>query len=86
MLGVAIKIHNIIQGWHGWAFDSVEAEQLARQRARICGECEFAVEGIIPSFMDDKVEEIKGLECAKCNCPLSTLLRAPDANCKINKW
>lgn len=85
-INVLDKLNNIIRGWKGYIWETNESKSLALKRAVVCDGCEFAEWGLIPQFMDDEVKQIKGLQCAKCSCPLSTLLRSPDSKCEEGKW
>ena len=80
------KINNILIGWKNVVFESKEIEQMARSRAIKCAKCEHAVTGWIAVMIEDSIEDIEGLKCGKCDCPLSALLRSPDSKCKLNKW
>ena len=80
------KLNNILQGWKNYAFESKEIESMAKARAVECAKCELAVYGLVSSLVDDRIEDIKGLKCSMCDCPLSGLLRAPDEKCKLDKW
>jgi hypothetical protein len=80
------KLQNIVDGWKGYLFHDAEAKKLAESRAVKCSQCEFCVYGIVPKFMDDEVKKIKGMVCDKCNCPLSTKLRAKEEVCPIGLW
>ena len=80
------KLNNIIRGWSNYIFESAEVKSLAQKRAIECAKCPNAVWGLVPQFLEDDVKEIKGLKCALCECPLSTLLRSPDSKCEAGKW
>jgi len=82
------KLNNILVGWKGYIWESPQVEALAKERALQCSNCEFAKVGIVTQFLKDDVKEIEGLYCDRCvgKCPLSTLLRSLEANCKEGKW
>ena len=80
------KFRTIINGWTNYINSNPAIELMAMERAKVCGKCEHAKEGMIAQFMDDEVKQIKGLECALCMCPLSTKLRAVEETCLIDKW
>lgn len=80
------KLANIIQGWKNYLFESKDIEDLAIERAHFCAKCPFAEEGIVPDLIDDRIEDVQGMVCNKCYCPLSAKLRSPEESCPIGKW
>lgn len=80
------KLNNIVKGWKNYIFPSSEIEILAAKRAITCASCSHAVEGRFEIIEDKRIEEIKGMGCDMCLCPLSTKLRSPEEECPINKW
>lgn len=80
------KLHNILQGWKNYVFESKEIESMAKSRAIECAKCDNAVYGWVAAFVDDGLKDIQGLKCGLCDCPLSGLLRSPESQCKENKW
>lgn len=86
MLGIAKKLQLIVSGWKNYGFESDAIRSMARTRAMVCADCDSAVFGMIPQFLDDEVKEIKGLKCEQCDCPLSTKLRAEGSICPMSKW
>ena len=80
------KLNRIIQGWTNYIWESHDIRLMAEQRAVECSGCENALYGKVLSFLDDDVKEIEGMYCGLCDCPLSTLLRSPESQCKINLW
>ena len=82
------KLSNIIAGWTNLAFPSVEVEQLARKRAEVCASCPFSqyVGGIHTVVVDNKTQNIRGMKCLKCGCPLSAKVRSPHDSCPIGNW
>lgn len=74
-------------GWKNYVFENPEIEAMAKQRAEICAGCDHANEGwIAKPLPDGKLQEIEGMICDLCDCPLSTMLRSQDEKCKKNKW
>ncbi len=79
------RIYNILQGWK--RFYNEDATDEDRRRAEICKECEHATVGTYEKLMKDfELKEVQGLKCGKCNCPLSTKIRAKNEHCPIGKW
>lgn len=60
--------------------------ELSTERAEVCKGCEFKKEGLIPIFLNSKIEEINGFECEKCGCPLATKIFAKDKKNICDKW
>ena len=83
MLG---KLQNILSGWRGYIWESPATRLMAESRALNCATCEHAEHGVVISFLNDEVKEIKGMKCGLCDCPLSALLRSPNEKCKLDKW
>lgn len=80
------KLNEIYEGWKNYIFPNVETLKLAEARAKVCATCPHAVEGLISTFLDDDIVDVKGLECGLCSCPLSTKIRSPKSKCEANKW
>lgn len=79
-----MKILNIIQGWKAYLLE--EENELAKERATECKKCEFAVVGTFETILKDTIEEIQGLKCKRCGCPLCAKLRSKNETCPENKW
>lgn len=83
------KLSAILEGWKNYAFKSPEIEKMAKQRAEICSNCDYAdpEHPIRALVMPEKaIAEIKGMACTLCGCPLSTKLRVPFERCPDKKW
>lgn len=79
------QISSIYKGWKKYLNGSVT--ELERSRAYKCKECPEAVVGTYEKLMPDfELEEIKGLKCNQCGCPLSTKLRSKDERCPLGQW
>lgn len=79
------RVYNIKNGWKNYL--KSENNQLAKQRAKHCKKCPFAVVGMLERFLPDySIEEIQGLKCNKCGCPLSAKLRSENEKCPIGNW
>ncbi len=79
------RIGNILKGWKNFASKTEITEATAKMRALVCGQCPNAKEGMLLTFMNDSLKEIKGHYCAACGCPLSAKLRSDDT-CPEGKW
>jgi hypothetical protein len=86
MLGIALKLGQIVSGWKNYLWDSKEAKELAIKRAVFCANCEHGQKMKVLEFMDDDVKEIEAMACELCKCPLSAKLRSPDEKCDLGKW
>lgn len=76
---------NIIKGWSAYLFGN--NPDYVIERALICKDCPSAVVGSYEKFMpDDTLQEVQGLKCGECKCPLSTKLRSKNENCPLGKW
>lgn len=64
------KINEIIEGWKNVVFPNNYTENVAYNRASICGRCEHYDKG----------------KCKKCGCNLVAKTRSMKAECPINKW
>jgi len=83
-MGLVNKIKEIADGWTSLALGL--NSKLARDRAKICDKCPEAIFGTFEDFIDDKIEEVKGMKCAQCGCPLSAKLRSKNSKCDLKKW
>lgn len=79
-------LKNLTEGWANYVVKDQAIEDLAKERAKECSECVHSVESKYMGWVGDEIKEIEGMGCDLCNCPFSGMLRAPDAECKINKW
>lgn len=80
------KLKQIYEGWKNYVFLNEEVEKAARVKADICSKCPNAVEDKWFDLVDERIEELSGLKCKLCDCPLSTLTRSKDKKCKIKRW
>lgn len=66
------KFTEIVSGWKNLLFKTPEIEKVAKQRAKICSDCELN----------------NGGSCSSCGCLLSAKTRSmSDTNkCPIGKW
>lgn len=81
-----LKLNAIASGWKNLLFKNENIEVLANERAKICAGCNNAIKGTYEQLIGDQIEDIEGMKCSLCDCPLSTLLRQKIKGCKGNKW
>lgn len=82
------KVNDIINGWGNYLKGSDPAIlKVAKERAAICAECPLAKHGLHTAIMPDySINEIQGMYCGDCGCPLSTAVRSKNYKCPKNKW
>ena len=80
------KLNDIVSGWSNYLWESKEVNEMAKERAVDCSDCEHAIKTKLLSFVDDDVKEIEGMACNLCMCPLSSKLRSPESKCDAGKW
>lgn len=79
------KLKEIIKGWKNYKFPNPEYEAMAAKKAKVCSSCDSAIQDTWFDLVDKKIEELSGLACDECSCPLTTLLRS-DKPCPLNKF
>ena len=75
------QISKIVKAWTKVAKGLTTDED--KRRASICKSCKFAKHKTYLDFINDELEEVKGLVCGQCSCPLIAKIRSTDV-CK--KW
>jgi len=81
-----------LQGWKAVITEDKGVEEIALDRAKICDTCEdqdgnkIAVKGKFIQFLKDDIEEIQGMKCSICQCPISAKTRSKNSKCPIGKW
>lgn len=89
MASATEKLENIVEGWINKVFRSELVEVLAKSRAVICSNCPHAKEKkFLKAIIPDPIQEVKGMVCELCNCPLSGKTRATAEVCPDNppRW
>jgi len=81
-----VRISNILNGWKNYFIEDEVAEKIAEERAQFCAKCPFAIEKKLLIFVKDDLEEIEGMACARCDCPLSAKLRSANEKCPEKLW
>lgn len=83
------KVDDILNGWGNYFKGSNPATlKVAKQRAKICVEdCDLAKNGLHLAVLPDfSIQNIQGMYCGDCGCPLSTAVRSENYKCPQNKW
>lgn len=71
MLGKGLdRLEQIAAGWRYTLFPDWKIEQLASERALVCGACEHNT----------------GSRCGLCGCPLQAKTRSPNSVCPDGRW
>lgn len=79
------QISNIIDGWSNYLKGMTGLRE--NERAKICKKCAYAKVGTFERWLPSKgLEEVKGLKCSKCTCPLVAKIRSINDECPIGKW
>ena len=76
-----IKALVIIKAWKNVLFGVTSKEH--KRRASICKTCEHAKYRSYLDFLKDDLEEVNGLVCGLCSCPLKAKIKSTD---KCHKW
>lgn len=80
-----MQIFNIIEGWAKYLTGETDPEAI--RRAKICRDCPHAEGGTFLDWLPEKgLEEVKGLKCGICTCPLVAKIRSTNETCPISKW
>ena len=86
ILITVLNLKNIYEGWKNYLTDNPEMIPVVKERAEECAGCDQSAIADIIIWLGDDVKIIEGMICKLCFCPLSTLLRAPESECELNKW
>lgn len=65
------RLSEIYDGWKNYTFPNSEIEILAKERIKICIEC-------------DKLK--KNNTCSMCGCYMPAKARSPKSKCRLKKW
>lgn len=79
----------IVSGFKNYVFPSIHMEQLAKERAKVCSNCEYCNPNFIFKKLigdGESIEEIKGMGCDRCGCFLSAKTRQLFSKCPESKW
>jgi hypothetical protein len=80
------KLQNIIEGWANYYFPNKQIEAVALNRAAICAHCPNAGKSTFFEIIDNRPEQIQGMVCKICTCPLSKKTRSPNETCPESRW
>lgn len=67
------RLLRIVEGWANVVWPDPRIEEIAKERACICNEC-------------DRVKKIGVYVCGECMCPLTAKLRSLAEECPLGKW
>ena len=81
-----VRVFNILNGWNNYFNKDAVVEKIAEARAEICAKCPFAIESIFTIFVKDDFQEIEGMICQRCKCPLSSKIRSINEKCPEELW
>lgn len=81
-----IDVNGVIEGMANKISGSMD--DVAKQRAEICAECDSMVDEPIEELAinDKNIPEISRKMCNECGCSLPYLLRQNRKKCKLKKW
>jgi hypothetical protein len=84
MLSVTTKLELILNGFKNLAFPNPEVEKIAKERAKICAECEH--NKIINTILGIKPFSYNG--CDICKCYINAKVRSvkPTNKCPDGRW
>lgn len=87
-MNIAKQVKDILNGYKNYLIPNPVTEEIALQRASVCGTCEFKKKGLHAAVLPDyKIKELNGYYCDAClKCPLSAKVRSVDHQCPENKW
>lgn len=57
-----------------------------RRRSEICKTCDFAKESKYLEFINGQIEDVKGLYCNQCKCPLISKIKTTNPKHVCKKW
>lgn len=78
------QLYNIAKAWVK-VLNGVTTEE-EKRRAKICKTCEFSKYNKGLAWINDELEEVKGLYCTACGgCPIIAKVRSEET-CEKNKW
>lgn len=75
-----------IAGKNNFELVNIEAEQIAKERAKLCGGCRYFKKEPIKDFqvVDVRIPELSEMMCGRCGCTLSYKTRQSIQVCA--KW
>jgi len=81
------RAKEIVEGWANLATGNEAVKAEAKRRAAICAVCPLSkYDQILVWTIKDDIEEIRGLICGECGCPLSPKVRSKTSTCPKDKW
>ena len=84
----SLKYDNIVEGFTNLVIAHPVAEEVAKERAKICAACKYsAFSGVLNKVVvDNKTKTIQGLYCKTCGCSISAKIRSKGDYCPRGKW
>jgi len=79
-----LKVRNIVDGWWNYLNKNDSTKSVVKERAKTCAKCPDIKKGgdILRVLIKDKLKEIEGFTCGRCNCPLSAKIRTQEKSCE----
>lgn len=72
------KIGEILEGWKNLVWENAEVEALAKDRMKVCGEC---------NSRSNYPQEVSMMSrCNACGCVIEAKTRCTKCTCPLNKW
>lgn len=72
------KIGEILEGWKNLVWENAEVEVLAKDRMKVCGECDSR---------SNYPQEVSMMSrCNACGCVIEAKTRCTKCTCPLNKW
>lgn len=83
-----MKFNDIVNAFSYLVVKDSKVEELAKQRAAICGGCKYAKysKTMNTIVVGETVHQIKGMYCDRCGCSLAGKVRGENEACPILKW
>lgn len=83
------KLKLILAGWSNVLIPDERVDDIGKERAKICADCPKAEWSLVATLTISKerhIQEVAGMSCSECGCPLSAKVRSPGAECPLFKW
>ena len=83
------KLKLILAGWSNILIPDERVDDIGKERAKICADCpkaEWSLVATLTISKDRHIQEVAGMSCSECGCPLSAKVRSPGSECPLFKW
>jgi hypothetical protein len=77
------QISKIVKAW--WKVVEGATTEEQKKRAKICSGCKLAEHKKYLDWINDDLNEVNGMVCGLCNCPLVAKIRSND-KCPKSLW